>query len=230
MARTVAIDGGQFALYGGWDNTVWYDRAILSFGWYGGSVHRDVTFEGSPVDPHGSPDGNVVSFYNELGRRFDAGSNTVLTPYLGLTLAHAELNGFTESDPHNTGAALKVSGSDADSVASVLGLRVNGTWGAWRPELALGWEHEFANNAQTVHVSFAGAAGSNFSVVGTDVGADALVLDAGTTYVLDEATDISVRYVGRWQSDYDAQSVMGRFTLKFGVDAPLAPKPLKLGD
>jgi hypothetical protein len=43
-----------------------------------------------------------------------------------------------------------------------------------------------------------------------------------------------VRYVGRWLSDYDAQSVMGRWTYKFGAPpvpmAPVMAEPLKLGE
>ena len=38
-------------------------------------------------------------------------------------LATASLDGFTEDDPQGTGAALEVHDSDADSVASVLGVR-----------------------------------------------------------------------------------------------------------
>ena len=38
---------------------------------------------------------------------------------------------------------LKISGSDADSVASILGLRFSGSWGAFKPQVAVGWEHEF---------------------------------------------------------------------------------------
>jgi len=42
-----------------------------------------------------------------------------------------------------------------------------------------------------------------------------------------------VRYFGRWLSDYDAQSIMGRFTYKFGAapaPAPQVYEPLKLGN
>jgi len=223
---SIEYDGGQIAGYAGWDNAVWYDRAIVSAGFYDGESHRSFAFTRPAVDPSGSPDADAVSFYNEAGRRFAVGSNVTVTPFAGLTIAHAELDGFTENDRQNTGAALKISGSDADSVASILGLRFNGSWGAFKPQVAVGWEHEFDDTSQVVKVSFAGApSGSNFKVTGSDLGDDALVVDAGTSYTVGPASDLSVRYVGRFLDDYDSQSVMGRWTYKFGAAPVAAPPP-----
>ena len=229
---SIDYSGGQLAVYGGWDIGTWYDRAIVSFGWYGGDSHRNIAINSSPLDPSGSPNSDVVSFYNEAGRRFAVGANTALTPFAGITIASAQMDGFTEGDPLGTGAALRVAGSDANSVASILGLRVNGAWGYFRPQAAIGWEHEFEDTSQTVKMSFAEApSGSNFKIDGTDLGSDALVVDAGGTYMLGASTDLSVRYFSRWLSDYDSQSIMGRLTWKWGA-APVpvaAPEPLKLG-
>ena len=223
---SIEYDGGQIAGYAGWDNSVWYDRAIVSAGFYDGESHRNFALDRPAVDPSGSPDADAVSFYNEAGRRFTVGNNVALTPFAGITVAHAELDGFTENDRQKTGAALKISGSDADSVASILGLRFNGSWGAFKPQVAVGWEHEFDDTSQIVKVSFAGApSGSNFKVVGTDLDDDALVVDAGGSYTVGPASDISVRYVGRFLDDYDAQSVMGRWTYKFGAAPVAAPTP-----
>ena len=231
---TIEYSGGQIAGYAAWDTSVWYNRAIVSGGFYSGESHRDFSSLqslSSPVDPSGSPDADVVSFYNEAGRRFFIGYNSALTPFAGVTVAHAELNGFTESD-HGTGAALKVSGSGADSLASILGLRLSSTWGLFTPEVALGWEHEFDDTSQTVNVAFAGApSGSNFKTTGTNLGEDTFVVDAGAGYSLGTYSDLSVRYVGRFLQDYDLESVMGRWTYKFYsgavVAAPVEAVPLK---
>jgi outer membrane autotransporter protein len=219
---SIEYDGGQIAGYAGWDNAVWYNRATVSTGFYDGESHRNVAFNRPAVDPSGSPDADAVAFYNEAGRRFALWNNITLTPFAGITVAHAKLDGFTENDRQNTGAALKISDSDADSVASILGLRFNGSWGAFEPKVAVGWEHEFDDTSQIVKVSFAGApSGSNFKVIGTDLGEDAVVVDAGASYTLGPASDLSVRYIGRFLEEYDAQSVMGRWTYKFGA-APVA--------
>jgi outer membrane autotransporter protein len=232
---TIDYDGGQIALYGGWDSDVWYNRAIVSAGFYSGDSHRFIAIKGSPLDPNGSPDSDVVSFYNEAGRRFGWWTGATVTPFAGIRIAHAELDGFTESDPQKTGAALAVSGSDADSVASVLGVRFNGTWGAVRPQAAVGWEHEFEDTFQTVNASLVGApSGTKFKVRGTDLDEDSLLVEAGGSYLIGPSSDFSLRYVGRWLSDYDSQSIMGRFTWKWGAApvveaAPVTREPLKIG-
>ena len=227
---SIEYDGGQFAVYGGYDNSVWYNRSILSFGWYSGSSNRDfAAFEAPPVDPGGSPDADMVAFYNETGWRFQVGSNSLLTPFFGIGVGNGELDGFTENDPNGTGVALRVAGSDGDTVATTLGLRYNGEWGAFRPQVAVAWEHEFEDTFQTVKMSFASApSGSGFRVVGTDLDEDSLLVEAGGAYAVNDSSDLSVRYVGRWLSDYEAQSVMGRFTYKFGAAPAPAPEPLKL--
>ena len=45
---SVDYDGGQIALYGGWDSGVWYDRAIVSGGFYDGESHRFIAIQSSP--------------------------------------------------------------------------------------------------------------------------------------------------------------------------------------
>ena len=174
------------------------------------------------MDPSGSPDADAVSFYNELGRRFGVGSNVMLTPFVGVSVASAELDNFTERDPQNTGTALKVFSNDANSVASILGLRLSGSWGAFLSQVAMGWEHEFEDTIHTINAAFAAApSGSNFRVIGADLEEDAVVVDAGISYALSPSSDLSVRYVGRFLEDYDTGSVMGRWTYKFGA-APVA--------
>ncbi len=77
---TVDYDGGQFAVYAGWDDAVWYNRAIVSFGFYSGDSQRNITTIGLTAGPEGRFDADVVSFYNELGRRFAVGGTSQLIP------------------------------------------------------------------------------------------------------------------------------------------------------
>jgi outer membrane autotransporter protein len=147
FGNTIDYDGLQAALYGGYDNQIWYLRGIVSFGLYDGDSHRFVAVEpGNPVDPDGEPDSNVISFYGEAGYRFDMGG-LGLTPFVGVNYATAEIDGFSEDDPEHTGAALQVHDSDGESLASVLGVRFGGDWtvanGTFTPEVSLAWMHEF---------------------------------------------------------------------------------------
>ena len=213
---SINYDGAQVALYGGWDNGTWYARKIISYGTYSGNSHRNISLGASTIDPSGNFDASVLSGYGEVGRRYTVMNNIMATPYLGLGLAGANLQSFTEKDPNGTGARLKVKGTDANSVATTLGVRVNGHWGGFDPELSLAWQHEFAGTTQTVHASFADAPnGANFNVISSDLGADSLLLGIGGTYSVNPSSDIVVRYNGTFLSGYVSNEVMARWTSKF---------------
>jgi uncharacterized protein with beta-barrel porin domain len=235
QGASIDYQGGQIAGYAAWDTGIWYNRGIIAGGFYNGTSHRIVDgVQSSPVDPSGSPDANAVSFYDEAGRRFAISSNATLTPFVGVTVGGATLESFTENDPGNTGAALRISSSDAESVQSMVGLRYNGTWGAFHPQVAVAWGHEFDDTFQTVNASFAEApSGAKFKVISTDLGADSAVVDAGLSYNFGPLNEFSVRYVGDFQQDYNSNAVMGRWTYKWGgapvaaAPAPIVNTPLK---
>jgi uncharacterized protein with beta-barrel porin domain len=228
-------DGGQVAGYGGYDNQLWYDRAIVSGGFYSGEIHRNfVGFQSAPVDPTGHISPDVVSFYNEAGRRFWVDPNVAVTPFVGVSVTDGNLgSSFTERDPNDTGAALRVGSNDNTQTATLVGGRFNGTWGYFRPEVAVAWEHYF-DTTLDVKASFAEAPGSNFTVRSSDIGSDGVYVDAGLAYAFGPSSELSVRYIGQFLENYDSNSVMGRFTWKFGAAPAAAPAPkyvpLKLGE
>jgi hypothetical protein len=214
---SIKYDGFQIAGYGGYDNRVWYGRGILAYGGYSGESHRFISINGTPVDPSGKPDASVLSFYGEVGRRFViAPDQTTLTPFAGLTVAHGEIQGFTETDPQNTGAALRVHTSDGTSVASRLGLRVQGYWKDFSPYASIAWEHEFGDTRQTVGMTLIAApVGANFNVVSADTAADWAVAQVGAHYALGPMNKITVQYSGWFNGDYTSHGVLGRWTGKF---------------
>jgi outer membrane autotransporter protein len=234
---SIDYDGLQLALYGGYDNSVYYARGVVSYGNYDGDSHRyiqgvGVTSSsgggvggvggagGSAIDPAGDPSSDVISFYGETGYRFALAEETHIAPFLGLSLAHADLDGFTEKDPLHTGAALTVHGSDADSIASVLGLRLDSEYvmgsGTLYPEVSVAWTHEFGDTHQTVNMSFAdGPPGANFRVVGSDVARDAVVIDAGARMVINDSFELGLFYDGWFSGDYTSNAVTARFGYRF---------------
>jgi outer membrane autotransporter protein len=220
---SIDYDGLQLAAYGGYDDSVIYARGVLAYGNYDGDSHRQIAYPGgSAIDPSGDPSSDVLSFYGETGYRF-IHDGFSLTPFIGLSLATADLDGFTESDPEGSGAALRVHDADATSVASVLGVRfgadlfaVDVGSGAFVPELALAWSHEFNDTNQSVRMSFDGApSGADFTVVGSDVSRDSFLVDAGFKYVIDGSFDFGVYYNGWFNGDYTSNAVTARFGYKF---------------
>jgi outer membrane autotransporter protein len=213
---SINYSGGQIAGYGGYDNSVWYDRAVLSAGFYSGTSSRTVTLGNFPIEPSGTPDADAVSFYNEVGRRFWILPSVALTPFAAINVAYGQIRSFTESDLNNTGAALTIGNSNDSQTSTLLGARFNGTWGAFRPEAAVAWEHYFDTTAN-VNAAFAAAPpGSNFTVTSSNIGSDGVLVDAGLAYSLGPSSDLSVRYIGRFSNNYSSNAVMGRFTWRFG--------------
>ena len=217
-------DGLQVALYGGYDDRVWYARGVMSYGTYNGKMNRDVGLADAagnltPVDPYSSPDSNVFGFYGETGRRFDMGGIFV-TPYLGLNFAQAKLKSETEKDPYGTGAALRIRSSKADSFSTVVGARVSGDFmmsdNRVTPFLSLGWEHEFDRNYQKVKMSFAdGPEGADFTSISARTPRDSLVIGMGSNFAISETMDIGVGYDGRLNNKYTTHSITGRFGFQF---------------
>ena len=218
---SIDYDGLQLAAYGGYDNSLYYLRGIVAYGNYSGDAHRDIKFPGAAaVDPSSSPDSDTWSFYGETGYRFNVMANGQLTPFLGLSLATANLDDTTEKDPNNTGAALKIRSSDANSVASVLGARFTAempmSGGTFSPIVSVAWMHEFDDTAQQVNMSFAGApSGANFTVTGSEVARDSAVVDVGGKFSLNDSFDIGLYYNGQFNADYTSNGVNATLGYRF---------------
>ena len=218
-------DGLQIAAYGGYDNSSYYLRGVLAYGNYDGSVDRDIDTtgfvqgRGVTGSLSGDPSSDVLSFYGETGYRFAVGGAGNITPFAGLSLASATLEGFTEDDEDGTGAALKVDDSDADSVASVLGLRLDADMamssGVFTPSVSVAWMHEFGDTEQTVDASFAEAPGSDFSVIGSEVARDSVLVDAGANFSMDDTFDLGLFYNGQFNENYSSNAVSARLGYRF---------------
>jgi outer membrane autotransporter protein len=212
-------DGLQLAAYGGYDNSTYYLRGVLSYGNYEGESNRMIAWPGSsPIDPSGDPSSNTFAFYGETGYRFDIGAGNI-TPFAGLNLATATLESFTEDDPENTGAALEIHDSDANSIASVLGVRFDADMamgsGIFTPTVSVAWMHEFGDTPE-VDMSFASApSGADFTVVASEVARDSILIDAGAKFTLGDSVDFGVYYNGQFNEDYSSNAITARLGYKF---------------
>jgi outer membrane autotransporter protein len=124
------------------------------------------------------------------------------------------VSGFTES-PSSDPASLKVGSQSGDSLASVLGARVQGHWGRWSPEISAAWQYEFLNPVQSVTNAFAAAPGTAFTVDSSDPGRSWALVNVGTTFAVTPSSDFSVSYDGRFASGYSSSAVVGRWDTRF---------------
>jgi uncharacterized protein with beta-barrel porin domain len=51
------------------------------------------------------------------------------------------------------------------------------------PQLNLAWQHEFGSTANSVVACFANGAGNNFTVTGSQIGRDSLLIDVGAALI-----------------------------------------------
>jgi uncharacterized protein with beta-barrel porin domain len=227
-------DGGQVGGYLKWDVGPWYFNGLGGYGWYNGDLHRNVLVLRNP-DPFecgclptgissvntGAFDADAWTLSGELGRRFFFGQGSWISPIVGVTWAEGQLGSFTETAKGSgAGSALTVD-SNADSIVSDLGIRSSLTLmrgGVWTTtaEIRASWLHEFGDTPVESDHKFAGIPGSTFTVVGTDIGEDTAALDLGIA-LNSVRTTFGVSYLGRFNSEYEDQGVLGRFVYKFGV-------------
>ena len=168
----------------------------------------------------GDPSSDVMSFYGETGYRLSAGGLGNITPFVGLGVAAATLDGFTEKDEDGTGAALRFDSDDASSTVSMLGMRLDSLLdmgsGVFTPELSVAWAHEFGDTYQTLDASFAdGPPGTSFTVIGSEVARDSLVVGADINMALTAGLDLRLSYDGWFNGDYTSNAVTAKLGWSF---------------
>ncbi len=218
---SIDYDGLQLAAYGGFDNSKLYVRGIAAYGNYSGDSRRGISGPGTVAGQlTGDPSSDVMSFYGETGYRLSAGGLGNITPFVGLGVAAATLDGFTEKDEDGTGAALRFDSDDASSTVSMLGLRLDSLLdmgsGVFTPELSVAWAHEFGDTYQTLDASFAdGPPGTSFTVIGSEVARDSLVVGADINMALTAGFDLRLSYDGWFNGDYTSNAVTAKLGWSF---------------
>ncbi len=179
-----------------------YLRGIVDYASYEGETHRDIKKGPTLIDPSSDEaDSEVFNFYGEAGYRWEFSPNYTFTPFVGVDVGHAELEEFTENDPHGTGWALEVDGGEADLVETLVGVRFGGFWdmagGVFRPDVMVAWAHEFEDDPVEVDMSFKdGPSGAELHGRRSDVSEDALIAGVGGTF--DVTNQLQVRHQVGW--------------------------------
>lgn len=216
---SIDYQGGQVALYGGYDTGSWYTRGVLAGGFYNGSSTRIVTPPGAAATLNGDFNASTVSFNAELGKRMDVAGGT-LTPFVGLTVGTGNLGSFTESETGGpSGMALSVTGSSASKVASLIGARFSTEFnvgnGVLVPQVSVAWEHNFADPANVDMALVSAPPGTGFTAAASDNAKDLLLLDVGGSFVINKSWEAGVSYKGRIGSGFAEHGVSGKLGKKF---------------
>ncbi|HEX3408301.1 MAG TPA: autotransporter outer membrane beta-barrel domain-containing protein, partial [Caulobacteraceae bacterium] len=177
------------------------------------SVKRLIAAPGVSRQASGSFDGLSAGVVGLVGDRFALSDGFTLEPHVGLEWNHVEQDGYTEAGAG--GANLAVAGESQDAVQSLLGARVSRVFGGGLSgDASLDWAHDFDDLTPRAAQSFAGVAGTGFTIVGVNPGRDAAVLHAGLNYRTSRIT-FYARYDGSFSNRADDNAVTGGLKIAF---------------
>jgi uncharacterized protein with beta-barrel porin domain len=198
--QSVGVNGGQLGTYLRRDDGINYFILLGGMGADGYNSRRLMQFGGVNSTATANYGGWQSQAYLERGVTLQ-GSKGSIQPYAALQYLYVRENSFTE-----TGAGvmnLKVDGIDANSLRSLIGVRLAGNgWapaggGPITPVARALWLHEFLSTTTGLNAQFAPVGGTNFAVTGTSLGRDWAILGAGLNWNMGRG----------WQTyaNYDAQ-------------------------
>lgn len=174
------IDSFQFAAYGAYESGRYYGDAVVSFGFHDVTTTRLLDLGFDTVIANAAYDADTFGIHGEFGAVFDGGRVDV-TPFIALGYLSNSTDGFVESGAGDFG--LLVADSDADSLASTLGLRFSGTWQAGGvrlvPNAEIAWRHEFLDERQGFTAAFIEDPSTPFPIVSAALSRDSVLVGAG---------------------------------------------------
>ncbi|WP_160116691.1 autotransporter domain-containing protein [Pseudovibrio ascidiaceicola] len=212
--RTSATaDTLHLGAYGGTEFGPLGVRAGGSYAWHDIDTTRSVAFTGFAEDVSGSYTARTAQIFGEAGYRFDYAA-TSLEPFANISYVQLSIDGYSET---GGSAALKADRQTMDSTFTSIGLRAEtrANLGQFTAKLSAqaAWQHAFGDVTPVVNHAFAG--GEDFSVSGTPIAKDALLLHLGASVDLGRNTTLGLAYDGRFGSGFTDQGLKANIALKF---------------
>jgi outer membrane autotransporter protein len=213
-ASSGSADSYHAGIYGGTQMGNLGLRFGGSYGWHEIDTSRSVIIPGFSDTLSANYNAQTAQVFGEAGYRIDAG-DARLEPFANLAHIHVSTDGFTETGGP---AALTVADSDSNTTFTTLGVRAEtdvelGQAGAATLNGMLGWRHAFGDVTPDTTASFAGS--SAFTVAGTPIDRNALVVDAGADMALDGDTTLGLSYSGQIGSDAQDHGFRAKLTVAF---------------
>ena len=206
------MEGGRVGVYGTWFGTNAYLEAQLGAG---GS-----RYDSKRAALGGLASGSTRGFEidNMLGGGYDLKHNNFTAGMLAeMHYTYVDIEGFTET---GSASPLQVMENDSHSLWTLLGWRLAYDWHVanetLRPELRIGWRHEFLDTARTIESQMASGAGTVFQVESPSLGRDSLSLVAGLSTRCSQHLSIFAYYDGELARDNaSSHSVNGGISWDF---------------
>lgn len=183
--------------------------------WHEVDAKRTVAFPGFEESLQSDYDGTTLQAFGEVDYRIAMGKAEV-APFLGLTWAQLDTDGFEEADFRTeigSTAALRASSQSSDASFATLGARgVLPLGTASRLQGMLGYRRTLSGDDSTMEFSFLDG-NQRFDVVGTPIARDALIADLGFDFALGENVRLGAAYNGQLASDARDHAIQARLVL-----------------
>ncbi|GAB7562716.1 hypothetical protein LG202_07550 [Methylobacillus methanolivorans] len=209
---SASVRSYHFGVYGGteWDQLSL--RLGASHSWHDISTQRNVAFSGLSAQSKSDYDGRTMQGFADLGYRLDAG-RLALEPFI--TLAHVYVH--TDAFQEKQGAALHGRSQGTDTTFATLGLRVAQQLGQGQGSAvlrgSLAWRAASGDTRERAQLAFTG--GDAFSISGTPVRRESVVLDAGVDIYATDRVNLSFSYIGQYAPRAEDHSVRANLSWQF---------------
>lgn len=206
QGATTDVDSYRGALYGTWGASMGlYSDFLVGYGDH--SMDSTRTLGGVLGGlTSGNQDATSLQALWTIG--YTMGNEQVKHgPFIGLEYQNVDADGFSEIGP----VPLSVSGYEADSLRGLVGYRVNGNYGTFRPYASVAYAHEFEDGTNRGSASFGGVP---FSIYGANQ-SSAILITAGTGIALTNYLTLDLGYRGEIAVDDGLTSHGGSIGLNY---------------
>ncbi|WDY55724.1 autotransporter family protein [Pseudomonas sp. PSKL.D1] len=190
-------------------------RMGAAYSSHDGDSKRDVTFSGLNERLKADYDADSQQAFVELGYAMGSGRLSA-EPFANLGYQRYHRDSYRENGGN---AALAVDADTQDNVSSTLGVRIahlgqlaNGM--SLTPRATLGWRHTYGSIDTRTRQAFL-AGGDAFSVEGSAIDRDSLVLEAGLDLGVSARQTVGLGYSGELGNNSRNQAIVGQWQLTF---------------
>jgi subtilase-type serine protease len=210
-------DVAQFGAYAAYANRGWFVDGVFGYGMNWFDTSRGVDFDDVDRMAKSQHEGNQLILRVGGGYLFDVWQGLGLEPTADLAWIRLDHDAISETGAGDV--SLEVAGRQADSLRTLVGLRVLkdfklGKWASVTPELWGGWSHEYLDKNRVENARFVGQS-ERFLVQGTSTARDAGVIDAGATLFLGRQVSLRASYLGSFSSSDTVHGVTLGLRVRF---------------
>ena len=190
-------------------------RLGAAYSGHQGESKRTIAFNGFSDRPKGDYDADSQQAFAELGYAMGSGRLSA-EPFANLGYQRYHRDSYQEK---GGAAALQVDGQTQDNFSTTFGLRLahlssldNGM--SLTPRMTAGWKHTYGDVSNSTRQAFV-AGGTAFSVDGTSLDRDSLVLEAGLDLGISARHSLGIGYSGELGNNSRNHGLIGQWQMAF---------------